>query len=67
MGHDQSARVTALVSGTPGLRLLHIRPDLQGYARVAVVQRSSSRPSNRSKARAIESAESTNDSDLTKF
>lgn len=40
MGHDQSARVTALVSRTPGLRLLHVRADLQGHARVAVVQRS---------------------------
>ncbi|MGH8725567.1 MAG: hypothetical protein ACREU1_11965, partial [Burkholderiales bacterium] len=39
MGHDQSARVAALVSGSRDLRLLHIRPDLQGYARVAVVQR----------------------------
>ena len=40
MGHDQSARVTALVSQTPGLRLLHVRADLQGHARVAVVERS---------------------------
>jgi release factor glutamine methyltransferase len=39
MGHDQSARVTAIVSRTPGLRLLHVRPDLHGQARVAVVQR----------------------------
>jgi release factor glutamine methyltransferase len=39
MGHDQSARVTALVSSTPGMRLLHIRADLQGHARVCVVQR----------------------------
>lgn len=39
MGHDQSARATALVSSTPGLRLLHVRADLQGYARVCVVQR----------------------------
>jgi release factor glutamine methyltransferase len=40
MGHDQSARVTALVSRTPGLRLLHVRADLQGHARVAVIQSS---------------------------
>jgi release factor glutamine methyltransferase len=39
MGHDQSARVSALVSSTPGLRLLRVLPDLQGYARVCVVQR----------------------------
>ena len=39
MGHDQSARVSALVSGTPGLRLLRVVPDLQGHARVCVVQR----------------------------
>jgi release factor glutamine methyltransferase len=39
MAHDQSARVAALVSASPTLRLLHIRPDLQGYARVCVVQR----------------------------
>ena len=39
MGHDQSARVSALVSSTPGLRLLRVVPDLQGYARVCVVQR----------------------------
>jgi release factor glutamine methyltransferase len=39
MGNDQNARVTALVSGTPGMRLLHIRADLQGHARVCVVQR----------------------------
>jgi release factor glutamine methyltransferase len=42
MGYDQSARVTALVSRTPGLRLVRVRADLQGYARVAVVQRTSS-------------------------
>jgi release factor glutamine methyltransferase len=67
MGHDQSARVTALVSGTPGLRLLQVRPDLQGYARVAVAQRSTSRPSNRSKARAVELEDPTTDPDITRF
>lgn len=39
MGYDQSARVTSLVSRTPGLRFLHVRADLQGHARVAVVRR----------------------------
>jgi release factor glutamine methyltransferase len=38
MGYGQSARVTALVSRTAALHLLHVRADLQGHARIAVVQ-----------------------------
>jgi release factor glutamine methyltransferase len=38
IGYAQSARVTALVSAIPSLHLLHVRPDLQGHARVVVIQ-----------------------------